>query len=79
MIRLKPKRPQSALELAIRWREWQILERFPGACHWRRIGSEVEMMHSLTPAVRRERIRNSQTTVFRLRLRDRWTGSIIFG
>lgn len=26
----------------------------------------------------RERIRNSQKTIFRLRLRDAWTGSIVF-
>ena len=71
-------RPQSKLELDIRWREWKRLERFPGVHNWRQIGSEVEMMNSLGPASRRERIRNSQKTIFRLRLRDRWTGSIIF-
>ena len=75
---LRPKRPQSAFALAVRWREWKRLEAFPGAQNWRRIGSEVEMMASLNPASRRERIRNSQKTVFRLRLRGGWSGSIIF-
>jgi len=77
-MRLGPKKPQSALALAIRWREWKRLESFPGVHRWRQIGSEVEMMNSLKPADRRDRIRNSQRTVFRLRLRDGWSGSIVF-
>jgi hypothetical protein len=77
-MRLRPKKPQSKLELAIHWRQWKRLEAFPGVTNWRQIGSEVEMMQSLNPASRRERIRNSQKTIFRLRLRDAWSGSIVF-
>jgi hypothetical protein len=77
-MRLGPKKPQSKLALAIHWRRWKRLEAFPGATNWRQISSEVEMLHSLSAAGRRERIRNSQKTIFRLRLRNAWTGSIVF-
>lgn len=72
-------RRQSKLELAIKWREWKRLEQFPGAIRRRQMGSEIEMMQSLNPAERRERLRNSMKTVFRLRLRG-WPeiGSLIF-
>lgn len=71
--------PPSRLATEIRWREWKRLERFPGAIRWRQIGSEIEMMQSLNPAQRRERLRNSMKTVFRLRLRGRPAlGSLIF-
>ena len=76
---LGPKKPLSRFAVAVHWRAWRRLETFPGVINRRSIGSEVEMMASLNPAKRRERIRNSQKTVFRLRLRDAWTGSIIFG
>lgn len=77
-MRLGPKKPTSALETVIRWRQWRRLEAFPGVMNWRSVGSEVEMMNSLSPADRRQRIYNSQKTVFRLRLKNSWTGSIIF-
>lgn len=76
--RIRPKKPQSNFALAVHWKAWKRLEAFPGVNNWRRIGSEIEMMVSLTPAERRERIRNTQQTIFRLRLRDAWAGSIIF-
>lgn len=76
-----PKRypPPSRMEMAIRVREYNRNRQFPGIPHARQIGTEIEMMLSLNPAQRRERLRNSMKTVFRLRLRGRPDfGSLIF-
>lgn len=65
--------------MAIRVREYNRNRQFPGIPRPRQIGTEIEMMLSLNPAQRRERLRNSMKTVFRLRLRGRPDfGSLIF-
>lgn len=75
---LGPKRPQSNLERAIRWREWQRDCRFPGRVRWRQVTSEVHQRSMLTVKQRRERVTNSLATCFRFRLKGQYIGPMLF-
>ncbi len=71
-------KPVSRLEMEIRWREWQRLERFPGIVRWRPITSEIHARSMLTVKQRRERVQNTMKTCFRFRLRGQYIGPFLF-